>query len=406
VSYVPAREHLERYAELLIGFALGGGRGVAAGEVVRIVAPETAKPLFAAACRAAWRAGAHVIYDYSPADDAQFNLSRDFFELACDAQLDHFPARYWRGYLDDVDHTLYIDAPSDPHALEGVAPERLMRRRQSRMPLIEWQQAKEDAGRYSWTISLYGTEAIAGEAGLAIEDYWQQIIAACFLDDPDPVARWREVDAQIASHCAFLNELAIERLHLEAEGTDLWLALGERRAWIGGGGRNIPSFEVFTSPDWRGTDGRIRFTEPLYVYGSLIDGVELEFSGGRVSAARAARGEELLRQMIATEGADRVGEFSLTDGRLSRITHFMADTLYDENTGGPYGNTHLALGRSLRVCYDGDPAKLSEEDWERLGFNSSSVHTDIVATSDRTVTAVLRDGSERVIYAGGRFLES
>jgi aminopeptidase len=406
VAYVPSSEHLERYAELLVNFALGGGQGIAAGEVVRVIAPDNAKPLFAAACRAVWRAGGHVIQNLVAADDKHCHLSRDFFELASEEQLDRFLERYWRGLMDEVDHTMHIDSSTDPRSLASVAPERIMRRRASMMPLIGWQQAKEDAGRFSWTIALYGCEAMAAEAGLSIEDYWGQIIAACFLDDPDPVARWREVEDQIARHCAFLHSLAIERLHVEAEGTDLWLTLGEKRRWIGGGGRNIPSFEVFTSPDWRGTEGTVRFTEPVYIYGSLIEGVELEFRDGRIVGAHASRGEDLLRAMIATAGADRVGEFSLTDGRLSRITRFMADTLYDENTGGPNGNTHLAIGRSLRVCYDGDAQQLADEDWERLGFNESSVHTDIVATSERTVTAVLSDGSQRVIYAGGRFLDS
>jgi aminopeptidase len=107
--------------------------------------------------------------------------------------------------------------------------------------------------------------------------------------------------------------------------------------------------------------------------------------------------------MIAAPGADRVGEFSLTDARLSRITKFMASTLYDENVGGRYGNTHVAVGLGLRHTYDGDAAGVSEEQWEQLGFNASSVHTDIVSTSDRTVIAVLKDGSERVIYGDGRF---
>jgi len=405
MTYVPSGEHLERYANLLVNFALGGGQGIRAGEVVRVIAPDSAKPLFAAACRAVWRAGGHVIADLRASDDQHCNLSRDFFELASDEQLEHFPERYWRGVIDEVDHALHIDSVSDPHALASIPPERIMRRRASMLPLVRWQQAKEDAGRFSWTIALYGHEAMAAEAGLSIEDYWGQIIAACFLDDPDPVARWREIETQIARHCSFLDSLPIERLHLEAEGTDLWLTLGERRRWIGGGGRNIPSYEVFTSPDWRGTEGTVSFSEPVYVYGSLIEGVALEFREGRVVRASARRGEELLREMIATAGADRVGEFSLTDGRLSRITHFMADTLYDENTGGPRGNTHLALGRSLRVCYAGDPTKVGEDEWERLGFNESSVHTDIVSTTERTVTALLDDGTRRVIYADGRFLD-
>jgi hypothetical protein len=108
--------------------------------------------------------------------------------------------------------------------------------------------------------------------------------------------------------------------------------------------------------------------------------------------------------MVATENADKVGEFSLTDRRFSRITKFMAETLYDENVGGPFGNTHIALGKSYHDCYAGDPASVvTPEEWERLGFNESSVHTDIVSTTDRTVTATAAPtASEQVIYAFGR----
>jgi aminopeptidase len=81
----------------------------------------------------------------------------------------------------------------------------------------------------------------------------------------------------------------------------------------------------------------------------------------------------------------------------------MADTLFDENVGGPFGNAHIALGNSIHNCYDGNPDELSAADWERLGFNESVVHTDIVSTTDRHVTAVMRDGSRRTIYASGRF---
>jgi aminopeptidase len=122
-----------------------------------------------------------------------------------------------------------------------------------------------------------------------------------------------------------------------------------------------------------------------------------------VKRASATENENLLLEMLATENASRVGEYSLTDSRLSPITHFMAETLFDENMGGPFGNTHLAVGKSIQQCYDGDAEALSETDWERLGFNDSVVHTDIVSTTDREVTAVLNDGSERTIYAGGQF---
>ncbi len=195
----------------------------------------------------------------------------------------------------------------------------------------------------------------------------------------------------------------IERVHLVGEDVDLWVTIGEQRRWLGGRGRNIPSFELFTSPDWRGTEGWIRFDQPLYRYGNLVKGISLAFADGRVTEARAEQNESILREMIATEGADRVGEFSLTDRRFSRITRFMAQTLYDENVGGPYGNTHIAVGRSYQDAYDGDPATVDAGAWERLGFNNSSVHTDIVSTTDRVVTAQLRGGEERVIYRDGEF---
>ena len=135
------------------------------------------------------------------------------------------------------------------------------------MPLIAWQQEKEAAGLLHWTIGLWGTAAMAAEAGLTVEQYWEQIIKACFLDDPDPIARWRETLDAIHHYRDWLNSLPIERLHLEAEEIDLWMTLGERRRWVGGSGRNIPSFEIFTSPDWRGTNGHVKFTEPLYSHG-------------------------------------------------------------------------------------------------------------------------------------------
>jgi len=171
-----------------------------------------------------------------------------------------------------------------------------------------------------------------------------------------------------------------------------------------GSGRNIPSFEHFTSPDWRGTEGWIRFNQPLYRYGVHIEGVELWFKNGRVVKAKARKNEKVLKQMIATKNADKMGEYSLTDKRLSRITRFMAETLYDENVGGPHGNTHLALGKSYQDCYTQDPGELSPEDWERLGFNDSSVHTDIISTAPRTVTAFMRNGSKKIIYRNGRFV--
>jgi aminopeptidase len=344
-----------------------------------------------------------VIAAYQPDDDSQINLSRDFYELANDAQLDRFNGDYMRGLVDEMDHQVTLLAESDPHALDSVDPAKIMRRGAAMRPLLDWRGEKENAGRFSWTLGLYGTPAMASEAGMSLEEYWEQIVHACFLDSEDPIARWREVGEQVSTSREWLDSLQIERLHVEGEDVDLWSSFGEKRRWLGGRGRNIPSFEIFTSPDWRGTEGWIRLNQPLYRYGNLVKGIKLVFDSGRVIEASAEENEAVLTEMVATEGADRVGEFSLTDRRTSRITRFMAHTLYDENVGGRFGNTHIALGRSYQDAYDGDPSEVPHERWAELGFNDSTVHTDVVSTADRVVTATLPGGEQRVIYRDGEF---
>ncbi|MGD0386124.1 MAG: aminopeptidase [Solirubrobacteraceae bacterium] len=403
MSFRPSQVVLERYADVLVNFALGGGSGVKRGEVVRVTAHEVAKPLYVELHRAVWRAGGHTIGHYLPDDDEQCNLSRAFYELAGDEQIDFFAGAYLRGMIDQIDHQVTVLSETDMHALEGVDPALIMRSGRALKPAIDWRTEKENAGHFTWTLGLYGTPAMAAEAGLSEEEYWHQITDACFLDEDDPIAKWRSVSEQIGEYVARLNALPIEALHIVGEDVDLRVTLGERRQWVGGSGRNIPSFEIFTSPDWRGTEGWIAFNQPLYRYGNLVRGVRLEFVDGRVVKATAEHNEQVITEMVASENADKVGEFSLTDRRFSRITKFMAETLYDENVGGPFGNTHIALGKSYHDCYAGDPASVTREEWDRLGFNESSVHTDIVSTTDRTVTATLRGGGEQVIYAGGEF---
>jgi aminopeptidase len=402
--YQPPKKILERYADILVNYALGGGQGIKKGDVVHLIAYEIAKPLYRELKTAILKAGGHVIGDYRPDSGDRFPLDRDFFVNAKDHQLDFFPEKYARGLVEQVDHSIFVISEVDKHELEDVDPKKIMRRGLAWKPYMDWRNDKENKGKYTWTLALYGTEAEAKEAGLSLKEYWRQIIKACFLDKKDPISEWKKVYKELEKTRVKLNNMPIEKMHVEGEDVDLWIHLGKKRKWMGGSGRNIPSFELFTSPDWRGTNGWIRFNQPLYRYGSLIEGIELHFKDGKVVKSSAKKNEKVLKEMIKTQHADKVGEFSLTDKRFSRITKFMAETLFDENIGGPYGNTHIALGRSYHDCYMGDPGELSPEDWSELGFNDSSVHTDIISTSNRTVTAFMTDGSSKVIYKGGIFL--
>ena len=124
-----------------------------------------------------------------------------------------------------------------------------------------------------------------------------------------------------------------------------------------------------------------------------------------VTKSHATKNHDLLKAMLKTPGGNKLGEVSLTDHRLSKINKFMAEILYDENTGGRYGNTHVALGSSFRECYTGKVnSKWKNADWDKLGFNNSVVHSDVISTTNRTVTATLQDGTERVIYRDGKYV--
>ena len=219
----------------------------------------------------------------------------------------------------------------------------------------------------------------------------------------DPVEEWRKLERKQRGIKKWLDALSIASVHLTGPDVDLTIKIGPERAWKTGSGSNIPSYEHFTSPDWRGTEGWIRFNQPLYRYGNIIQDIRLEFSKGRVTKATAKEGQQVLDSMLNSTNADKLGEFSLTDKRFSRITHPMAETLFDENMGGPHGNTHVAVGMSYKDCYKGDPSTLKPKDWKKLGYNNSSVHSDIISTTERAVTATLADGSTKVIYENGSF---
>jgi aminopeptidase len=404
MSYVPSQKVLEKYAKVFVNLALNGGRGIKKGETVIVFASEVSKPLYVEVLKAIWKSGGNVIERYSPDNDKTFRLERYFYENATDEQLTFFPHKLMKGQVDEVDHYLKIISDVDLKSLEGVDSKKIMKKGEAWKPLREWWDAKENAGKFTWTLGLYGTEAMAKEAGMSLEDYWKEIIKACFLDKPDPIKEWKKLFKLIEDYRNKLNKLEIDKVHMEGPDVDLWIKIGEKRSWFGGSGRNIPSFEIFTSPDWRGTNGWIKFSEPLYIYGNLIEGIELEFKDGVVIRSKAKKNEKVLKSMIATENANKVGEYSLTDKRFSRITKFMAETLFDENVGGPNGNSHIALGNAYQDCYKGDPSKVSKKEWDRLGYNSSSVHTDMVSTSPRKVTAYLKNGKEMLIYKNGQFV--
>lgn len=398
-EYVPSQEIVHKYAQVLVNFALNSGQGVKAGEVVQCLVPDVAKALGLELQNVILEAGAHPMIKLLPT-----GFDKDFYTRANDEQLTFFPTEYMKARVATIDHSIGIIADVDPLELSQVDPAKITKARDARYPYRQWLNEKETQGKFTWTLALWGVAAKAQEVGLSLEEYWDQISTACFLDQDDPIAEWKKITAMQVDIKAKLNALEIEYVDVKGPDVELQLKLGANRIWQGGSGRNIPSFEFFTSPDWRGTNGWIKFNQPLYRYGNVLKDIFLRFKDGIVVEAKAEQGEELLQQLLKSKNANKVGEFSLTDKRMSRITHIMAETLFDENIGGPFGNTHLAIGMAYKDCYRGDASQLTKAQWEEYGYNDSPEHTDIISTTDRTVTATLTDGSTKVIYQDGRFV--
>ncbi|OGV96520.1 thermophilic metalloprotease (M29) superfamily [Microgenomates group bacterium RBG_16_45_19] len=397
--YKPDRFILQKYADLLVNFALNSGRGVKPGEVVQVLVPDVAKPFYGALQRSILQAKAMPLMRLLAT-----GFERDYFNLANQEQLKFFPKAYLKARVKLLDHTISILADKDLKALRRVPPAKIMTHAEAQKPYRIWLFDKEYEGKFTWTVALYGTPAMAKEANLSLTDYWQEIIRACYLDDEQPVKQWQRLETEIKRLTRRLNQLEIETIKITGEGVNLTISLGQQRRFIGGGGRNIPSYEIFTSPDWRGTEGEISFNQPLYRYGNLIQGITLYFHQGKVVKATAKQGQNLLREMLKRPNANKIGEFSLTDKRFSRIRHFMANTLFDENIGGSQGNSHIALGMSYKDAFAGNPKQLGTKLAKSLGFVDSGEHCDIVSTNKRQVDVRLVKGRWLTIYADGSFL--
>jgi aminopeptidase len=397
-NYVPSEEILNKYADVMVNFALNGGKGIRKGEVAFITVPEIAKPMLKPLYRTILKAGGHPIIQYIPDD-----METEIYTYGSDEQISYFPGKLLKGRVDEVNHLLFVIADKNPKALKDINPEKIMMNRKPFKQYRDWRAEKENKGEMSWTLCLYATPAVADEAGMPIKEYWDEIIKACYLDEENPVAKWQYIQKESDRIINELNNLHIEKINIKAENIDLNLTLGKNRQWLGGRGCNIPSFEIFTSPDWRGTEGYIKFNKPLYSYGNLIKGIELEFTNGVISKFAAEENLGLLKELLKVENADKIGEFSLTDSRMSRITKFMAETLFDENVGGEYGNTHIAIGASYDETYNGDLTKMNDKLREELGLNNSAIHSDIISTENRVVTATLKDGTKKIIYQDGQF---
>lgn len=330
-------------------------------------------------------------------------MEKQFYVKANKSQL-VFQSPGERELYQKLNGGIYLHAPDSLTHLADVDSKKIGKAAVARKSLKDILDRREETGKFSWTLCLFPTAELAKQAKLPLARYAEQVIKACYLERKNPVEEWKKTYRNALQIKRWLNSMRIERLHVESDRMDLRLTPGERRRWVGITGHNIPSFEIFLSPDWRGTEGVYCADQPSYRNGNYVESVKLTFEKGKVVKSEAAKGGSFLAKQVALDpGAARVGEFSLTDKRFSRIDRFMANTLFDENFGGKHGNCHLALGSSYSDTFAGDSATLTKEKKKKLGFNDSALHWDLVNTEDKRVTAYLAGGKKVVIYEEGMF---
>jgi aminopeptidase len=297
--------------------------------------------------------------------------------------------------------TIAITGDAEPELLADLDQRRAQRAR-PRLAVEKLLDA-ENRRLIQWTIVGYPNEGWArtvfGEPD--VERLWQAVITATRLDEPDPVAAWREHITRLRERAAILDERAFRALRFTGPGTDLRVGLPDRHRWLTGAEDtvdgiphlvNVPTEEVFTTPDRRVTEGTVRSTFPLSLGGTIVRGLELRFEAGRVVEVRAESGVEAVREEMATdEGASFLGEVALVDGdsRVRQTGIVFFDTLFDENAA-----CHIAWGQGIQASVDGGE-QMTDEELAAHGYNDSSVHTDfMIGGPDVTVHGIENGGTE------------
>ncbi|MHB9143772.1 MAG: aminopeptidase [Symbiobacteriia bacterium] len=343
---------VKKLADILVNYSTK----VQKGDRVLIQGTELARPLIEEIFRLVVRNGG-----YPTVDVRLGSLVRLFYIEASEEQLDYVnPIREFTVRNSDV--LISIESDENTQALSGVDPERQRRFHKTMHPLNEYIMA-----HVRWNITLYPTQALAQQAGMSLDEYADFVFGATNIDWPATVAMMTKVKEVFD---------AGEQVRLVGRETDLTFSIKGHPGIISAGERNMPSGEVFYSPDEKSVNGHVFYEYPAIHGGREVSGIRLTFQDGKVVGATAEKGEDFLQKMLDTdEGARYLGEFGI--GTNYGITKFTHNILFDEKIGG---TIHLALGDSFEASN---------------GKNKSALHWDMVKE--------MREGGE--IYLDGKLVQ-
>jgi len=374
---VTSDERLRRYAELAVRI----GANVQPGQDVVVTCLVEHAPIARAVAREAYRAGAqHVVFLYN-----DLHLRRAAIELGPESEVGWSPPYLldWvRRWPEENPAVISLSGNPTPDLLADLDPALVGRAdpKDLRLAMLENLSNRH----VNWTIVAAPNEGWAtqvfGEPD--VERLWGAVAQVIRLDQPDPVAAWRDHAAMLQARADALNDRAFDAVRFTGRDTDLTIGLNPAARWCCATFEtasgishipNMPTEEVFTTPDWRRAEGFVRSTKPLVTGGTRVSDLAVRFEHGRITDVTAASGAEIIREQLAVdEQAAYLGEVALVDGTsaVSRTGLTFCDTLFDENA-----TCHIAYGSGIRSAL-AEPAP--SDRLLEMGVNVSGVHTDFM----------------------------
>ena len=403
-------EKIDKLAQL----AVYTGLGLRPGQDLILTAPVEALPLVKRIVVHAYKAGAGLVTPLF--SDGELTLAR--YKYANNASFDKAPDWLYNGIGQAFDNNAARMAivGDDPMLLANQDSDKIGRANKANS--IAYKPARERITRFNinWNIiawpgaawakrmfpELSGTEA---QSKLA-----DAIFDASRVNATDPVEEWKKHNEVLRKKCKWLNELDFASLHFNGPGTDLVVGLADGHEWMGGASiaqngitcnPNIPSEEVFTTPHALNVNGSVCSTKPLSHQGALIDEIQVRFENGKITNAKASKGEEVLLKILdSDEGARRLGEVALVPNSspISQSGLLFYNTLFDENAA-----CHIALGQCYSKCFKGEE-NLSEKEISKRGGNSSMIHIDwMIGSRHIDIDGINSDGSRVAVFRKGEW---
>ncbi len=408
------RVSLERYAQLIVT----RGCNVQPGQLFQIGADVESADFAVLVVEAAYEAGAAFVnVDLSDDRMQRARITSSQNEEFLDHVPAHVPVRFDE-LIDTNGAVARIIGPSDPNTLSGLSAEKMNRVRMAGhhaakrfysegigMSAVQWCVAA--AATTGWAESIM--DGLQGPE--ARQCLWQELLQIVRADREDVFECWNSHVQHLQERSTRLNELELSSLQFTGPGTDLVVGLSDLSRFSGGGAQckrsvefipNLPTEEVFTTPDWRKTEGVARVTRPFVVNGELIKDLRMTFSKGELVDFDAAMGADTFKAYVDSDaGARRLGEVALvgTDSPIFQNGRVFKEILLDENAA-----CHIAVGNAYKSCIEGGE-KLSEEKLAEIGCNTSSAHTDMMI-SDESVQVIgrSRNGSEHEVIRDGAWV--